>query len=172
MKLKIEGISSDEATRFRNGGVDANGQVAVRQIADAGANPCRHCLGLIAEGGPMLVLSYRPFPSLQPYAETGPIFLHAEACPRYASDRLPSWFTHFDPAIVRGYDSRDWIRYETARVINGGEIESVCESLLENPDVAYVHIRSKFNCFQCRVDRGRSKDKSITGTSAAWLTGS
>ena len=23
-----------------------------------------------------------------------------------------------------------------------------------NPAIAYVHIRSKFNCFQCRVERG------------------
>ena len=154
MKLRIEGLPSDAMVRIRSGGADANGQPALKQTADAGANPCRHCLGLIAEGSPMLVLSYRPFDSVQPYAETGPIFLHADSCQRYESDRLPAWFTHFDPAIVRGYDSDDGIRYETARVIKGGEIESVCESLLENPEVAYVHIRSKFNCFQCKVARG------------------
>lgn len=153
MKLRIEGLPSDAMVRIRNGGTDANGQPALKQTADAGANPCRHCLGLIAEGSPMLVLSYRPFDSVQPYAETGPIFLHADSCQRYESDRLPAWFTHFDPAIVRGYDTNDWIRYETARVIRGEEIGSACESLLENPEVAYVHVRSKFNCFQCRVDR-------------------
>ena len=25
--------------------------------------------------------------------------------------------------------------------------------ILADPTVAYVHVRSKFNCFQCRVDR-------------------
>ena len=154
MKLRIEGIPSDEVARLRNGGADANGQPALQRVADAGANPCRHCLGLIAEGSPMLVLSYRPFTTVQPYAETGPIFLHAESCQRYEGDQVPDWFAHFDPAIVRGYDNDDWIRYETARVIKGDEIGSTCELLLENPEVAYVHIRSKFNCFQCRVDRG------------------
>lgn len=154
MKLRIEGIPDDEVARIRNGGADANGQPALKQIAGAGANPCRYCLGLITKGSPMLVLSHRPFASVQPYAETGPIFLHAEDCERYEGDQVPAWFTHFDPAIVRGYASNDWIRYETARVIKGEEIGAVCESLLENPEVAYVHIRSKFNCFQCRVDRG------------------
>ena len=154
MKLRIEGIPSDEVARLRNGGADANGQPALQRVAEAGANPCRHCLGLIAEGSPMLVLSYRPFTTVQPYAETGPIFLHAESCQRHEGDQVPGWFTHFDSAIVRGYDNDDWIRYETARVIKGDKIGSTCESLLENPEVAYVHIRSKFNCFQCRVDRG------------------
>ena len=48
------------------------------------------------------------------------------------------------------------IRYETARVVKGEEIAATCESLLENPEVAYVHIRSKFNCFQCRVARSQA----------------
>jgi hypothetical protein len=156
MKLRVEGIAHEEAIRIRNGGADANGQPALLQTADAGANPCRHCLGLIAEGSPMLVLSWRPFGTVQPYAESGPIFLHAEECERYQSDHLPAWFAHFDPAIVRGYDGDDWIRYETARVVKGEEIAATCESLLENPEVAYVHIRSKFNCFQCRVARSQA----------------
>jgi hypothetical protein len=110
-------------------------------------------LGLIAEGDQKLVLAYRPFGRLQPYAEVGPIFLHAEACERYESDQLPAWFTYLQPAIIRGYGQDDWIRYETGNVVPGGELAGMCEEILSNPEVAYVHIRSKYNCFQCRVDR-------------------
>jgi hypothetical protein len=154
MTLSIEGIPTAEVERLRRGGPDANGQPALRRVAEGGANPCRHCLGLIADGGEKLVLAYRPFAALQPYAETGPIFLHAEACERYRSAELPPWFAFLDPAIVRGYGHDHWIRYDTGTVVRGRELAAACQAILGDPTVAYVHVRSKFNCFQCRVDRG------------------
>ena len=153
MNLHVRGISTAEFDRIRGGGLDANDQPALVRVAEGVANPCRHCLGLIAEGAAKLVLAYRPFERLQPYAEVGPIFLHQAACARYDRDTLPAWFDFLDPAIVRGYDTADWIRYDTGDVVRGPELESACESILTDPTVAYVHIRSKFNCFQCRVDR-------------------
>ena len=153
MGFLVRGIETEYVEAIRRGGGDANGQPAVRALARGAANPCRHCLGLIAEGDPKLVLAHRPFEHLQPYAELGPIFLHAEVCERYESDRLPAWFAHLQPAIVRGYGQDDWIRYETGNVVHGSELAGKCEEILSNPEVAYVHIRSKYNCFQCRVDR-------------------
>jgi len=151
--LRIRGIATDEVGRLRDGGPDANGQAALVRVAEGVANPCRHCLGLIAEGDDKLVLSYRPFDRPQPYAETGPIFLHRTACPRYDDAAVPAWFDFMDPAIVRGYDGEDWIRYDTGDVVRGPEIAAACRTILADPTVAYVHVRSKFNCFQCRVDR-------------------
>ena len=153
MGLVVRGIDTDWVEAIRLGGRDVNGQPAVKTVAQGAANPCRHCLGLIAEGDEKLVLAHRPFGRLQPYAEVGPVFLHASACRRYEGDRLPDWFAHLQPALVRGYGHDDWIRYETGQVVAGAELPGVCERIFENPDVAYVHIRSKFNCFQCRVDR-------------------
>jgi hypothetical protein len=151
--LRIRGIDTEEVRRLRDGGYDANGQPALVRIAEGLANPCRHCLGLIAEGDDRLVLSYRPFDQPQPYAETGPIFLHRAECPRYDGDAVPAWFDFMDPAIVRGYDGDDWIRYDTGNVVRGPEIADACRTILADPTVAYVHVRSKFNCFQCRIDR-------------------
>ena len=153
MRLAVRGIESDFVNLIRRGGEDDNGQFALRIKAMGPANPCRHCLQLIAEGDDKLVLAYRPFTGLQPYAEVGPIFLHQRDCIRYDAERLPAWFNHLEPALIRGYGHDDWIRYETGKVVAGGELASECERILGNPDVAYVHIRSKFNCFQCRVDR-------------------
>jgi hypothetical protein len=126
---------------------------ALVRIAEGLANPCRHCLGLIAPGDAKLVLAYRPFDRLQPYAETGPIFLHKDPCERYESEARPAWFDYLDPAIVRGYDGDDWIRYDTGDVVRGPELTTACQAILSDPTVAYVHVRSKYNCFQCRVDR-------------------
>lgn len=154
MRLVVQGISSKHADAIRAGAPDANGQPAIVRVAEGAANPCRHCLQLIAEGDDKLVLSYRPFGHAQPYAESGPIFLHNRDCPRYESDSLPAWFAYLQPAIVRGYGHDDWICYETGKVVPGGELTDECRKILAKEQVAYVHIRSKFNCFQCRVDRG------------------
>jgi hypothetical protein len=150
----VRGIPTDHVRRLRAGAPDANDQPALQRPAQGLANPCRHCLQLIAPGRPMLVLAYRPFAQAQPYAEVGPIFLHADECPGYEADTLPAWFAHLSPAVIRGYGADDWIKYETGAVVAGSELTEACRKILADPDVAYVHIRSKFNCFQCRVDRG------------------
>jgi hypothetical protein len=153
MRFTVRGISSDEVQQIREGGADANGQPARTRIAKGLANPCRHCLTLIAPGDEKLVLAYRPFEALQPYAETGPIFLHKGRCERYESDLLPPWFDYMDPAIIRGYGTDDWIRYDTGDVVSGKALAATCQRILADETIAYIHIRSKYNCFQCRVDR-------------------
>jgi hypothetical protein len=107
----------------------------------------------VEEGDEKLVLAYRPFSARHPYSEIGPIFLHRGACERYDSRELPRWFDFLEPAIVRGYGEDDWIRYDTGDVVAGRELAKASRSILEDETIQYVHIRSKYNCFQCRVDR-------------------
>src|SRR5262249_52475079 len=154
-QLVVRGIPSARVDLLRRGGPDANGQPAVTRVAEGVANPCRHCLELIRDGDEKLILAYRPFDSIHPYAEVGPIFLHATACRRYDGDSLPKWFDYMDPAIIRGYGSDDWIRYDTGSVVSGVELTAACRAILADSTVQYVHVRSKFNCFQCRIDRLR-----------------
>ncbi|MEZ4331608.1 MAG: DUF1203 domain-containing protein [Myxococcota bacterium] len=160
MRLFIRGIPTDEFERLRAGGPDAHGLPPLLRRAEGAANPCRHCLDLIRQGEPKLVLAHRPFPRPQPYAECGPIFLHATPCRRYEREALPEWFVFLEPAIVRGYDADDWILYETGRVVPGRALEGACHAILDDPRVAYVHVRSKFNCFQCRVDREQEPSRA------------
>ena len=58
-----------------------------------------------------------------------------------------------DSAIIRGYDADHCNRYDTAEVVAGNELDSTCRKILEDKTIAYVHIRSKYNCFQCQVER-------------------
>ena len=153
MNLVVHGIPTTDVAALRDGGPDANGQPALVRIAQGLANPCRHCLQLIPEGEEKLVFSYRPFPSIQPYAETGPIFLHKRPCNRYEGKTLPSWFAFLQPAIIRGYDASDWSRYDTGDVVDGKDLAETCRRILSMEGIAFVHIRSKWNCFQCQVDR-------------------
>ena len=156
MTLRFSGMPSDVAAAFRAGAPDANGQTPERKISDGDGVPCRHCLGYVEKGEPYLVLAYRPFPGPQPYAEIGPIFLHAEGCPAYdpAQGLPPRHQASHNAQILRGYGADDRIVYGTAVVVEPAAIETKAAGLLERADVAYVHMRSATNnCFTLRIDR-------------------
>lgn len=138
---------------YQAGGLDANGQAPERVASDGGGNPCRHCLKMVPDGAGMLVLAHRPFPSPQPYAEVGPIFLCADACQAGGGEALPEMLASPD-YIVRGYGAEDRIVYGTGGVVATVAIPARAMELLADARVAYVHVRSaRNNCYQCRIDR-------------------
>jgi hypothetical protein len=152
MPLTFTALPTDSVRALQAGGPDANGQTPERQISDGEGNPCRHCLQDIPAGAQMLVLAYRPFPSLQPYAEMGPVFLCADPCQRGGGADLPAILSS-DTYVLRGYGSDDRIVYGTGAVIARDRILAEAALRLALPNVAYVHIRSARNtCFQVRVD--------------------
>lgn len=153
-KIQFTPIPTPIALAYQNGGLDANGQLPERHISDGDGVPCRHCLNQVAAGEPYLILAHRPFPTPQPYAETGPIFLHANACPSYKlGDTLPPMLGS-PQYIIRGYTSTNRIIYGTGQIAATADIVTKATQLLAQPEVAYVHVRSATNnCFQCRVDR-------------------
>jgi Protein of unknown function (DUF1203) len=137
------------------GGLDANGQPPERRVSDGQGNPCRHCLAEIEAGAAMLVLAWRPFPRPQPYAELGPIFLHAEPCARWQGHGVPAMFLGWDSLLIRGYGPDDRIVYGTGQIVPRRELGARIAALLDQPRVAYLHARSASNnCYQCRIERG------------------
>jgi hypothetical protein len=153
--IRFVAMPTEEVLALQSGGADAHGQKPERLISDGGGVPCRHCLTRVAKGEPYLVLAYRPFPDDQPYAETGPIFLHANACPRFAGNAgVPEILTERPEFVMRGYDARDRIVYESCAVVPGDRIREDAERLLELPRVEYLHVRARAStCYQCRIDR-------------------
>ena len=156
MSIRFVAMETSIVEALRHGHPDSNGQTAERRVAPDNGYPCRHCLGPIAKGEPFLVLAHRPFPAPQPYAEVGPIFLHAEPCERYPSTgATPGMF--MKPGrryLLKGYHSDDRIFYGTGQIVEPDDVASAAAKILERPDVAYVHVRSALNnCFQCRIDR-------------------
>jgi hypothetical protein len=141
------------ARAFRAGSPDANGQPAERAVSDGGGNPCRHCLRMIPQGAGMLVLAHRPFETVQPYAEVGPVFLCADDCPRGGGADLPAMLASPD-YILRGYDADERIVYGTGGVVPRDRIAARAAEILADPAVAFVHVRSARNtCYQCRIQR-------------------
>lgn len=154
--LRFIALDSDTVRALQAGAADANDQEPEHQVSDGGGNPCRHCLADIAEGAPFLVLAHRPFPAAQPYAEVGPIFLHAEDCPRYDETAgPPAMFTEREAVLIRGYGKDDRIVYGSGQVVPTEEIEASAAKLLQLPEIIYLHVRSASNnCYQCRVEHG------------------
>ena len=161
--IQFTALPTDVVRAYQNGTPDANNQPPEQHISTGSGTPCRHCLHPIAAGEPYLVLAHRPFPALQPYAEVGPIFIHAQACSRYEDVEgevevegetavIPP-ILESEQYIVRGYNSQDRIIYGTGQIVETANIPQYAAQLLTRDDVAYLHIRSATNnCFQCQID--------------------
>lgn len=152
-EIRFVALESERVARWRAGGGDAHGQPAERKISDGDGVPCRHCLDMVPAGSPYLVLAHRPFPQPQPYAETGPLFVHADTCPRGGGETLPA-FLRSPSYILRGYGADHRIVYGTGGVVDTEVIVDRARDLLARPDIDYVHVRSAANnCYHCRIER-------------------
>lgn len=146
-------IPTEVARACQAGGFDSYGLLPERRVSDGGGNPCRHCLRMIPEDKGMLVLAHRPFGTVQPYAETGPIFLCTEGCAAGGGADVPEILASADD-ILRGYGADERIVYGTGAVVPTGRIPARAEELLAMPEVEFVHVRSaRNNCFQLRIER-------------------
>lgn len=153
MPIRFIPMPTETARALQAGQPDAYGLPPEHHIATGGGNPCRHCLRMIPEGAGMLILAHRPFPALQPYAETGPIFLCADPCEAGGGEALPEILAAPD-YILRGYGADDRIVYGTGAVVPTADIPAEAGARLADPRVAYVHVRSaRNNCYQCRIER-------------------
>lgn len=154
--FRVSPMPTETAAAVWNGGLDIHGMPPEIAVSDGIGVPCRHCLQDVSAGDRYLILAYRPFPKAQPYAETGPIFLHADPCPAYAGGgAVPPRYKAGEARILRGYDHNHRIVYGTGKVVDPDEISGYATELLKREDVAYVHVRSSTNnCFAFRIDRG------------------
>ena len=155
MPLNFAAIPTPDARNAQSGKPDANGQRPERAISDGNGNPCRHCLTDIPKGAQMLILGYRPFPTAQPYAELGPIFLCADKCERHKdSATLPDMLKNTESYLIRGYDAQDRIVYGSGQVTKTAQIELAIKNGFSNSTIDYYHMRSASNnCFQAKVTR-------------------
>lgn len=151
MSLQFSHYDAEFVTSVRAGGPDANGQPAEHAISDGGATPCRCCLDHIAKGAPMLILAARPFPDLQPYAETGPIFLCAD-CTAWDGDSTPAILETSPDYLLKGYSTENRIVYGSGKIVSVDELPVYATTLLSDPKIAYVDVRSsRNNCFLTRI---------------------
>lgn len=153
--LRFVALATEQARHYQRGGLDANGQAPELRDSDGDGVPCRHCLAEVAAGDRYLVLAHRPFPAPQPYAEVGPIFVHADQCARYADEPTPPAGMLDRPhMLLRGYDANHRIVYSSGQVVPTAALAPTAAELLAHPHIAYLHVRSASNnCYQFRIER-------------------
>ncbi len=156
--MKFHPIPTEQARALQNGGPDFYGQPAERTVSDGYGNPCRHCLRHIPAGRSMLIAAYRPFPTDQPYAEVGPIFLCGDHCiAPIPWPVLPDILTSAPDYLIKGYTADHRIKYGTGAIVASDQIIAACTRIFDDQSVDYIHVRSaRNNCYQCRVSRGGS----------------
>ncbi|MDW4498282.1 DUF1203 domain-containing protein [Sulfitobacter sp. D35] len=153
-QIRYTALPTETVQALRNGAPDAYGTPPERAVSDGEGNPCRHCLRDVPAGADMLILAHRPFAHLHPYAETGPIFLCADACERGGGADTPDILTTSPDYLIKGYSANERIVYGTGAVVPRDSLATRAKAIFEDPCVAWIHVRSaRNNCYQLRIDR-------------------
>lgn len=150
--FRIRPLSGDVAAAARDTRTDFLGNPLV-VLRDGGTHQCRVCLRLSRPDEGVILLAHKPFETSQPYAETGPIFVHEHACAPYNEPHLyPAEFPH-SAVVLRGYSSDDRI-VDAQAVGRIRTVESAIAGMFETAEVAYIHARNLgYGCYMFRIDR-------------------
>jgi hypothetical protein len=148
-------IETETAKRFRRTGLDDNGNVLRRIVANAaGGFPCRHCLRSAAPGQAVLLGSYNLPRPRGIYWTPSPIFVHADACTRFdAANEVAPIVRSNTLVSVRAYDAEDQCIYDLGQVCPGDEVDEPLGRALGDPRTAFVNIHTaRPGCLLSRVD--------------------
>jgi hypothetical protein len=119
-----------------------------------GHGPCRHCLRTFAVGDERRILfTYDAFSGTEPLPLPGPVFIHEEACERYAEDAGFPFDLRPRPLTFNAYGRGRQLRAQEY-VTDGSRIDGVVDELLARADVDYIHVRdTRAGCFDFRIER-------------------
>lgn len=122
----------------------------------SGYGPGRHCLQYFDEGVERRILfTYDSFHGIESLPKPGPIFVHAEHCPRYAEDAGFPTHLQSHPLTLTAYAKGRSFRDE--QHVTGADAEPALRLILMRPDVDYVLASdTDAGCYDFRVERARS----------------
>jgi hypothetical protein len=154
MSFSISPIAPEYLDRIRAQGVDDFGnRLEPTTLEEAGA-PLRCCLRDAKAGERVVLIAYRPSSIGGPYAEVGPVFIHAESCEGWSGDSWPAGFAHRHQ-LLRAYDEAGH-QVENIVVAPGEQMAGV-EKLLARPEIAFLHSRNLLaGCFMFTVARAHA----------------
>jgi hypothetical protein len=149
-------IETDTAERFRDTGRDDSGNVLRRVVATVdGGFPCRHCLRCAAPGELMLLGSCNLPRPRGIYWTPSPVFVHADACARFASVGVMAPTVRLNSLVsIRAYDGNDQCVYDLGQVCSGEQVDAPLERALQDLRTDFVNIHTaRPGCWLTRVER-------------------
>jgi Protein of unknown function (DUF1203) len=117
------------------------------------AAPCRHCLRITAPGEERRILfTYDRFTGLESLPQPGPIYIHADNCPRYPEHGGFPEELRGSPRTVEAYARGR--RLVAQEYVSDGKFEPAIEKLFTCADVDYLQVNSTTaGCFTFRIER-------------------
>ena len=115
--------------------------------------PCRHCLRSFAAGVDRRILfTYDRFAGVEKLPQPGPMYIHADNCPRSSGDAGFPEELRGSPRTLEAYArGRHLVAHES---VADGQFEPVIERLLERQEVAYIQVNSTTaGCYTFRIER-------------------
>ena len=128
------------------------GHPAHAEVA-TGYGPCRQCLKTFAIGDERRILfTYDSFYGRESFPLPGPVFIHEHDCERYPEDAgFPvDMLTH--RLTLNAYGAGR--RLVGQRYVSNGVVEVELQRLLQDRDVAYIHVRdTDAGCYDFSIER-------------------
>jgi hypothetical protein len=116
--------------------------------------PCRHCLRTFAPGTDERILfTYDRFAGVEKdLPQPGPVYIHAENCPRYSDDAGFPEELRSSPRTLEAYaPGRRLIAQE---IVPDGKFEPAIDRLFAQAGVSYIQVNSTTaGCFTFRIER-------------------
>lgn len=153
--INIVPIDPTVLRQVRTTGLDTLGRPAEWFIDHEGGNQVRCCLTKSRPGERIGLISHRPLEVNRPWAEVGPVYIHADACPAPADDApFPEWLDA-SPRVLRAYDQSGAMIYAANRIVAAGEgVEAALKDILSDLTLTEVHIRNLVEqCFIAKAVR-------------------
>ena len=118
--------------------------------------PCRHCLRTFAVGVDRRILfTYDRFAGIEQLPQPGPVYIHADSCPRYHEDAGFPEELRKSPRTLQAYAQGR--RLLAQEIVADGKFEPAIERLLARQEVDYIQVNSTTaGCFTFRIERKKS----------------
>jgi hypothetical protein len=139
------------------------GHPAHAEVA-SGYGPCRQCLRTFAVGKERRILfTYDAFYGREDLPLPGPVFIHEHHCERYPeSAGFPIDMTSHRLTLNAYARGR---RLVSQKYVTNGEVEPQLQQLLENRDVAYIHVRdTDAGCYDFCIERTSNESDAPKNT--------
>lgn len=114
--------------------------------------PCRHCLQLIPQQERRILFTYDRFSDKESLPQPGPVYIHADDCPRYPEiGHFPEQLRN-SPRTLEAYAHGRKMVAQT--YVKDGRFEPAIEALFSDPQVDYLQVHSTTaGCFTFRMER-------------------
>jgi hypothetical protein len=151
--IRIEAIPTEVANAVRETmRAPGYGFPAHAELATDDA-PCRHCLRTIrAAVDRRILFTYDRFAGVESLPQPGPVYIHVDDCPRYASDAGFPGELRGSPRTLEAYARGR--RLVAQEYVADGAFEPAIDRLLEQQEVDYIQVNSTTaGCYTFRVER-------------------